>query len=188
MPSSPSVTALLAQWREGDAAALEQLIPIVYGELRRVAAAYLGRERRDHTLQPTALVHEAFIRLIGQNKIDWQNRAQFIGVAAQMMRRILVDHARARRAEKRGGGVEMVDIASIGVGEEDREYQLVALDDALRTLASFDERQVKIVEMRFFGGLTIDETAAAMGLSPATVKREWVVAKAWLHRELSAAT
>lgn len=185
MPQDPSVTVLLARWREGDRSALEELMPIVYGELRRVAASYLSGERNDHTLQPTALVHEAFIRLMGQTRVEWQNRAQFIGVAAQMMRRILVDHARAKHAEKRGGGAQMVDFDSIAVSDDEREYQLVALDDALRALATFDERQVKIVEMRFFGGLTIEETAQALDLSPATIKREWTIAKAWLHRELS---
>ncbi|MBI2213250.1 MAG: sigma-70 family RNA polymerase sigma factor [Acidobacteria bacterium] len=182
---SHDVTQLLNLWRSGDRAALEQLVPLIYDELRRVATRHLGRERAGHTLQPTALVHEAFLRLAGVSNIEWQNRAQFIGVAAEMMRRILVDYARARATEKRGGGATMVELDSDAVPGKQREAELLAVDEALKRLAEFDPRQAKIVEMRYFGGLTIEETAAAVELSPATVKREWTVARAWLHRELS---
>ena len=178
-----SVTGLLARWRAGDQAAFDQLVPIIYGELRRIASTYLSRERENHTLQPTALVNEAFLRLIGQD-VEWQNRSHFIGVAAQMMRRVLVDHARGKQALKRGGDVTMIEL-SPDVAAADREYQILALDDALQQLATLDERQAKIVELRFFGGLTIEETAEAIGVSPATVKREWTMARAWLHREIS---
>ncbi len=163
MSSAKDVTQLLTQWSGGDQAALERLLPLVYDELRRQARRYLGGERPDHTLQPTALVHEAYVRLIGQRNVKWQNRAQFFGVAAQLMRRILVDHARARAAAKRGGGASGL---------------------ALSGLAALDPVQGRVVELRFFGGLTIDETAEVLHLSPATIKREWSMAKAWLHRAL----
>ncbi len=182
---SHDVTLLLNRWKSGDRAALEQLVPLLYDELRRVAGRYLGRERVGHTLQPTALVHEAFLRLVGVSNIEWQNRAQFIGVAAEMMRRILVDYARARATEKRGGGVTLVALAATDIPGKEKGGELLAVDEALTRLAELDPRQAKIVEMRFFGGLTIEETAAAMDLSAATVKREWTIARAWLHRELS---
>lgn len=180
------VTKLLREWREGNEEALQRLIPLVYGELRSRAARYLRRERSGHTLQPTALVHEAFLRLFGQHSVEWRNRAQFFGVAAQMMRRILVDHARSKYAEKRGGvsirlDVESVEDAPTGAATVD----VIAINDALTRLASIDPDQARVVELRFFGGLTVEETAEVIGSSPRTVKREWRSAKAWLHKELS---
>jgi RNA polymerase sigma factor (TIGR02999 family) len=182
-PIEPDVTALLRQWGGGDAKALEQLMPLVYGELRRLAASYLREERPGHTLQPTALVHEAYIRLAGQREVAWQNRAHFFGIAAQMMRRILVDHARKRQAAKRDAAAWKVET---GAGAElgDRDPELLSLDAALTELESLDPRQARIVEMRFFGGLTVEETAEVTGVSPATVKREWQTARAWLAREI----
>ena len=183
--STGRVTQLLIEWQQGDERAMEALMPLLYDELRAIAEGYLRRERPGHTLQPTALVHEAFLKLVDQREASWQNRAHFIGVAAQAMRRILVDHARRRRAAKRDGGRsitldEQVAIAPAGV--VDVEW----VDEALQRLARLDERQARIVELRFFGGLNVEETAEALGISPATVKRDWVLAKAWLQRELSA--
>ena len=176
------VTALLKDWSGGDRAALERLMPLVYGELRKVAGSYLSMERPDHTLQPTALVHEAYLRLVDQRNVDWQNRAHFFAIAAKMMRRILVDHARRRRAAKRGVPALVLETAM----EEglSRDPELLALDSALSGLESLDPRQAQIVELRFFGGLTVEETAEAAGISPATVKREWRTARAWLAREI----
>jgi RNA polymerase sigma-70 factor (ECF subfamily) len=186
MTSPEVVTQLLLDWNNGDTAALDELMPLVYAELHRLAASYLSRERSDHTLQPTALVNEAYLRLIDQNSVAWQNRAQFFGIAAQMMRRILVNHARDRQADKRGGPhvlrVSLDDAISFF---EERDVNLVALDDALEALGNLDQRQSQIVELRFFGGLTIEEVAAQLHASPATVKREWTTAKLWLLRELS---
>lgn len=183
-PPDDGVTALLAAWGRGDEAARDRLVPIVYAELRRRAASYLRRERAGHTLQPTALVHEVYMRLVGQQGIPWQNRAQFYGVAAGMMRRILVDHARSRRAGKRGGGAVHVewedDLKAPGGGQVD----IAAVDDALNDLARLDPRQSQIVELRYFGGLSIEETADVLKISPATVKREWIVARAWLYRQV----
>ena len=182
-----AVTALLLRWQDGDAAALEQLLPLVYEELRRMAARQRRGERPVHTLQPTALVHEAYLRLIDVQRVDWQNRAQFFGIAAQLMRRVLVDHARARQALKRGGPAIPVSLDGFepgaptpGLGFAD----LVDLDGALTRLAALDADQARIVELRFFGGLTVEETASLVGSSPATVKRDWSSAKAWLFREL----
>jgi RNA polymerase sigma factor (TIGR02999 family) len=187
MSSPEVVTQLLNDWSKGDQTALNQLMPLVYAELRRLAASYLSRERSDHTLQPTALVNEAYLRLIDQNGV-WENRAQFFGIAAQMMRRILVNHARDRHADKRGGP----DILRVSLDDaisffEERDVNLVALDEALTRLEEMDQRQSQIVELRFFGGLTIEEVAAQLHTSPATVKREWATAKLWLLRELSRA-
>lgn len=179
------VTRLLVRWSEGDKGALEELMPLVYNELRRLANYYLQRERKDHTLQSTALVHEAFLRLIDQRDVRWQNRAHFFGVASQMIRRILVDHARAHQTAKRGGGVYTLALDDALGAEQKRDLDLVALDDALNGLASLDPQQARIVELRFFTGLTIEETAEVVGISPATVKRDWNTAKAWLFRELS---
>jgi RNA polymerase sigma factor (TIGR02999 family) len=179
------VTTLLMDWNNGQPEALEQLMPLVYDELRRIAGRYLRKERQDHTLQTTALVHEAYIRLIDQKQANWQNRAQFFGVAAQMMRRILVDHARGHTADKRGGGVAKLSLDEAIEIAEQREVDLIALDDALTTLAELDEQQCRVVELRYFGGLTVEEVAEVLKLSPATIKREWSMAKAWLHRELS---
>jgi len=178
------VTLLLKKWRAGEQRALDELIPLLQSELRNLAGGYLRKERADHTLQPTALVNEAYMRLVDQNRVQWQDRAHFIGIAAQMMRRILVDHARQRRAEKRGGMVTKVTFDEAIDSPEDRGVDVEALDEALTRLAAFDERLAKVVEARFFGGLSIDETAKVIGISPATVKREWATAKAWLYREL----
>jgi RNA polymerase sigma factor (TIGR02999 family) len=183
--ATPDVTQLLVAWNEGNQDALECLLPVVYDELRKLAKSYLRRERPDHTLQATALVHEAYLRLIDQNQVTWQNRAHFFGIAAQMMRRILVNHAEARRADKRGGGAQKLSLDEAIDLAEDRAVDLIALDDALKALAEFDPQQARIVELRYFGGLSIEETAEVVGVSPATVKREWSTAKMWLHRELS---
>ena len=180
-----NLTGLLTEWRQGDKTALETLTPLVYDELRRIAHRYMQGEREGHTLQTTALVNEAYLRLADQQKIEWQNRAHFFAVAAQMIRRILVDHARTHNAEKRGGGACKLELdEAIGVPQQ-RDLNLVALDDAMNTLAEMDPQQGRIVELRFFGGLSIEETAEVLGISPATVKRDWAVAKAWLYRDLS---
>ncbi len=186
MPSSPKeVTQLLADWRGGSHQALEELMPLVYQELHRLADHYLRRERVGHTLQATALINEAYLRIINQEAVNWQNRAHFFGVAAQMMRRILVDHARSHLYAKRGGGAQKLTInEALDVPQQERDLDLVALDDALQRLEQIDPQQSKIIELRFFGGLTIEETAEVLGISPATIKREWNWAKAWLYREL----
>src|SRR3989449_2207573 len=183
--SSQSVTGLLERWSQGDQDALEQLMPLVYDELHRLAGAYLRRERRGHTLQPTALVNEAYLRLIDQRTARWHNRAQFFGVAAQLMRRLLVDHARAHYATKRGGDRYNVSLKNIGAFGEQPDADLLALHDVLNRLAEIDPDQSRIVELRFFGGLTIEETAEVMHVSHSTVEREWKIAKAWLKRELT---
>jgi len=185
MTSPEAVTQLLLDWSKGDKAALDQLMPLVYAELHRLAASYLSRERSDHTLQPTALVNEAYLRLIKQNSVAWENRAQFFGIAAQMMRRVLVNHARDRTADKRGGHALRVSLDDAISFFEERDVNLVALDDALNGLAELDAQQSKIVELRFFGGLTIDEISLQLNISPATVKRDWSTAKLWLLREIS---
>jgi RNA polymerase sigma factor (TIGR02999 family) len=184
--SPQAVTQLLVDWGNGDRQALEKLTPLVYQELKRLAARYLRRERREHTLQSTALVHEAWLRLIDQNHVHWQNRAQFFGIAAEMIRRILIDHARNRQAAKRGDGAIKLSLDEALGAPDRRDFDLVALDDALGDLAKLDPKQGKLVELRFFAGLSIEESAEVLGVSPATVKREWAVAKAWLYRELSA--
>jgi RNA polymerase sigma factor (TIGR02999 family) len=181
----PTVTQLLSEWSKGDHAALEQLMPMVYEELRRLARSHLRRERRDHTLQATALVHEAYLRLIDQHSVSWQNRAHFLGMAAQMMRRVLVNHAVARKTSKRGGSSQKITLdEAVKIGVQ-REVDLISLDDALKELEELDSRQSRIVELRFFGGLSIEETAEALSLSPATVKREWNTAKLWLRRQIT---
>jgi len=179
-----SITDLLISSRAGNKAALDELFPLVYSELRRLAQIHLGRERPDHTLQPTALVHEAYMRLVDQRQVDWHDRAQFFGVAAQMMRRILVNHAEAHNAAKRGGLLTRVTLEESVSWDAGRELDLVSLDEALTALGALDARQARIVELRFFAGLTIDETADVLAISPATVKREWSMAKAWLRLEL----
>lgn len=179
------LTQLLEQVNAREEGALEQLMPAVYSELRRQAARYLRRERRNHTLQPTALVHEAFIKLIDQRNVRWQNRAHFFGVAAQAMRRIVVDHARARHRVKRGGIQHAVTLDEAMIAGEARSIDVLALDEALTRLAAIDERQARIVELRYFAELGVEETAEVTGLSPATVKREWSMARAWLHAELT---
>jgi len=165
--------------------ALDKLMPAVYDELRRQAARYLRRERAGHTLQTTALIHEAYVRLVDQRNVEWQNRAHFFGIAAQMMRRILVDHARTKKRAKRGGSDVKISLADATILVKEQDLDVVALDEALTRLAEIDEQQSRIVELRFFSGLTVEETAEVMGISPATVKRDWSMAKAWLHRELS---
>jgi RNA polymerase sigma-70 factor, ECF subfamily len=184
-PPSPSeVTRLLKDWSSGDSTALDQLIPIVYEELRAVAARYLRRERQDHTLQPTALVNEAYLRLIDQKQVQWQNRAHFIGVAAQMMRRILVDHAKNHNRAKRGGGARKVSLDEAVALSEERADDLVELDEALTALEAFDERKSRVVEMRYFGGLSVEETAEVLSVSVITVARDWKLAKAWLYTHI----
>ena len=185
MVETRNITQLLSAWSEGDKAALDALIPIVYDELRRQAARYLRRERPGHTLQTTALINEAYLRLIDQRAMRWQNRAQFFGIAAQLMRRILVDHARARHRAKRGGSDIRVSLTDATSVTKEPDLDLVELDEALNKLAEIDPQQSKIVELRFFSGLSVQETAAALNISPATVKRDWSVAKAWLHREIN---
>jgi RNA polymerase sigma factor (TIGR02999 family) len=182
--SGEAVTQLLLEWSAGNEQAVDELFPIVYHELRRLAASYLRRERAGHTLQPTALVHEAFLRLIDQHSVTWQNRAQFFGLAAQMMRRILVNHAMSRRAAKRGGAATSITLDEELHGYPTPSLDVIALDNALKTLADVDPREARIVELRFFGGLTVEETAVVMGVSPATVKREWATAKLFLSREI----
>jgi RNA polymerase sigma factor (TIGR02999 family) len=178
------VTGLLQAWGGGDPTALDRLVPIVYDELHRQAQRYLRRENPGHTLQTTALVHEAYLRLVDQREARWQNRAQFFGVAAQAMRRILVDHARRHQAAKRGGSAVPVPLEEGEVAAAGSGVDLVALDDALTRLATLDLQQARVVELRYFTGLGIEETAEALGISPATVKREWAMARAWLKREL----
>jgi RNA polymerase sigma factor (TIGR02999 family) len=186
MSSPPGdVTQLLLAWSDGDRAALEDLVPVVYGELRRIAGRYVRHERLDHTLQPTALVHEAYLKLIDQQRARWQNRAQFFGVAAQLMRRILVDHARTRTAAKRGGGVTPITLVDAAGASLPRGIDVLALDEVLTRLMALYPEQGRLVELRYFGGLTIEETGEAMGLSPATVKRQWAVARAWLLANLN---
>src|SRR5215467_2224200 len=183
--SQSPITELLKGWRGGDVAALDKLIPLVYDDLRRIAARQLRRERPNHTLQPTALVHEVFLKLIDQNRIQWQNRAQFFGIAAQLIRRILVDYLRAQHAEKRGGAAVTIALDE-AVAEAGRpDLDLIRLDEALNSLAARDEQQSQVVVIRFFGGLSIEETAEVLGVSASTVKRDWLAAKAWLYREMS---
>ena len=186
MPSLPSeVTRLLVNWSNGDKAALDQLIPLVQAELRRLARRYMGRENPGHTLQTSALINEAYIRLIDQQNVQWQNRAHFFAVAAQVMRHILIDHARSHHYAKRGGGAHKVPLDEAATLTDRRAAELVALDEALNSLAAFDPRKSRIIELRFFGGLSIEETAEVMKISPITVVREWRAAKAWLQREMS---
>jgi RNA polymerase sigma-70 factor (ECF subfamily) len=178
------VTVLLEQLAKGKEEVASKLIPLVYNELRRLAGGYMRRERNDHTLQPTALVHEAYLKLVEQRSVNWQSRAHFFGIAAQLMRRILVDHARGHLRDKRGGGVIPVPLDEALVFAPEQSSELVKLDQSLERLANLDPRQSKIVELRFFGGLTVEQTAEVLGISPKTVKRDWSVAKAWLHGDL----
>ena len=182
-PPSDDLTRLLLDWSKGDRAALDQLMPVVYDELRKIARGYLKRERPTHTLQPTALIHEAYVRLIAQDFPAFQSRAHFYGVAAELMRQILVDHARSHRAAKRDGGQKLA-LDDAAIFSKERAADLVALDDALAALASFDQRKSRIVELRFFGGLSVEETAEVLGVSTATIGREMRLAQAWLHREM----
>ena len=178
------VTRLLGQVRSGHQEAMEQLLPLVYDELRRLAGGYFRRERSDHTLQPTALVHEAYLKLVDQRSVQWENRGHFLGVAATLMRRILLDYARVHKAEKRGGGGQKVMLDEGMAVTELRAVEMISLDLALTKLTSMDADQGRIVELRFFGGLSVEETAEVMKISPATVKRYWASAKAWLYREI----
>lgn len=179
------ITQLLIRWNNGDESALEKLMPLVYAELRRLASNYLRRERQGHTLQPTALVNEAYLRLVDQTHANWQNRSQFYGIAAQLMRRILVDHARQRHAEKRGGSKQQRVFVSNVDGLTTRpDFDLLALHEALEELAELDPQQSKIVELKFFGGLSIEEVAQVLGVGHATVERDWKMARAWLRRKL----
>jgi RNA polymerase sigma-70 factor, ECF subfamily len=179
------VTQLLIDWSRGDQAALDKLMPLVYSELRRLASNYLRRERAGHTLQPTALVNEAYLKLVDQRNMKWQNRAQFFGISAQLMRRILVDHARQHRAAKRGGSAQQrLSITSAEGLIEQPQVDLLALNEALDELAQMDPQQSRIVELKFFGGLSIEETAEVLGIGHATVERDWKMARAWLRRQL----
>jgi len=185
MQSNEGITELLIDWSQGDQAALEKLMPLVYNELRRLASNYLRRERAGHTLQPTALVNEAYLKLIDQRNAKWQNRAHFFGISAQLMRRILVDHARQHQAVKRGGSNQQrLSITSAEQFAKQPEVDLLALNEALDELARIDPQQGRIVELKFFGGLSIDETAEVLGVSHATVERDWKMARAWLRRQL----
>ena len=183
-PSPQEVTQLLKAWSGGDEAAFEQLMPLVYEELRRVAKRYMGRERAGHTLQTTALVHEAYLRIAGQRRAQWENRSQLFAIAAQQMRRILVDYARSHGASKRGGAAVKVSLDNAMLVSRERSAAALVVDESLTKLAVLDPEQARITELRFFGGLTVEETAEVIGISPATVKREWTMAKAWLTRDL----
>ncbi|HSK72609.1 MAG TPA: sigma-70 family RNA polymerase sigma factor [Pyrinomonadaceae bacterium] len=180
------ITQFLKQWSGGDREALDQLMPLVYNELRRQASRYLRRERSNHTLQTTALINEAYLKLINQNEVKWQNRAHFFAIAAQAMRRILVDYARERNRQKRGGNEEDLPLEeAFTIAAQEKSVDLIALDEALNELAKFDERQARVVELRYFSGLSIDETAEVLGISNVTVRRDWNMAKAWLYQEIS---
>ena len=184
-PSSESITQLLTEWRDGDKTALDRLIPLVYEELRRLAHHYLRRERPGYTLQTSALVNEAYLKLVDHKGMRWQNRAHFYAVAAQAMRRILVDHARSRDAAKRGGGANLIGLDEAATAAQMQAANLLALDEALNQLALIDKRKSRIVELRYFGGMSVEETAEVIGVSPVTVMREWSSAKAWLLRAIS---
>ena len=183
--SSRPITVLLTELRKGNKAAEAELIPLVYNELHRLARHYMRGEREGHTLQTSALVNEAYLRLMGEHGVDWKNRAHFFGVSAQIMRRVLVDHARNRDAQKRGGDVQKISLENAFVYSDEQSWQVVAVHEALNKLTEWDVRQAHIVELRFFGGLSVEETAEALDLSPTTVKREFQLAKAWLYGELS---
>lgn len=184
MPSPGAVTELLRAWSDGDDGALARLTPLVETELRRLARGYMGRERRGHTLQPTALVNEAFLRLTDARQVRWQDRAHFLGISARLMRRVLVDHARARGFRKRGGGAQRVTLDEGLIASPEPALDLVALDRALEILAAADVRKSRVIELRFFGGLSVEETAEVLHVSPQTIKRDWRLAKLWLLREL----
>ena len=190
MPLSPTenVTGLLIDWSKGDQTAYERLLPLVYAELHRLAHHYMSRERADHTLQTTALINEAYVRLVDQNRTRWQNRAQFFGICAELMRRILVDYARQKRYEKRGGGAQRVSLEETALLSVEQGPDLVALDEALRELAVFDARKARVVELRFFGGLNVEQTAEVMGIHPNTVIRDWSAARSWLYKQVTIAS
>lgn len=181
------VTQILHDWSSGDTTAPERLMPLVYDELRRLARTFLSRERDSHTLQPTALVNEAYLRLVDQTRVNWQNRAHFYGIASRLMRRVLIDHARAHATEKRGGSAIRLSLDDMQVPVEERAASFVALDEAMKRLEQMDERKCKVVEMRFFGGLSDEEIAEVLGITTRTVLRDWKTARLWLYRELSEA-
>jgi len=185
--NSPNVTGLLLQWGEGDASALEQLLPLVYDELHRIARKHMGHENPGHSLQATALVNEAYMRLVDAQNIAWRDRTHFLAVSARIMRHILVDHARARRYQKRGGDAVRVVLDEALIVSNEPAQDLVALDDALAALAKFDDRKSRVIELRFFGGLSVEETASVLNVSADTVMRDWRLAKVWLQREMRAA-
>lgn len=186
MTSAPhEVSQLLRAWGDGDETAVDRLMPLVYAELRRMARQYMGRQNPGHTLQTTALVHEAYLRLVDQKEVHWQNRAHFFGVAATAMRHVLIDYARGRRAAKRGGGARPVPLDEAAAVSAERSAELLALDDALQSLAAFDQRKSRVVELRYFGGLTVEEAAEVLNVSPETVALDWRLARTWLLRELS---
>jgi RNA polymerase sigma-70 factor, ECF subfamily len=184
-PAAHQITQLLEDWSNGDNSAYDRLIPLVYDELHRLAHHYMSGERRGHTLQTTALVGEAYLRLVGQGGVRWQNRTHFLAIAARLMRRILVDHARTNARQKRGGGAQVFELDEAAIISPARSSDLVALDEALTTLAEIDPRKARVVELRFFGGLNVEETADTLGVSPNTVIRDWGMARAWLHREVT---
>ena len=187
MADSPNVTGLLLQWGNGDASALERLLPLVYDELHRIARKHMGHENAGHSLQATALINEAYLRLIDAPNVAWHDRAHFLAVSARIMRHILIDHARARRYQKRGGNAVRVTLDEALVVTDEPTQDFVALDDALKALAKFDDRKSRVIELRFFGGLTIEETASVLNVSADTVMRDWRLAKAWLQREMRTA-
>jgi RNA polymerase sigma factor (TIGR02999 family) len=184
VPLQNEITELLLAWSDGDKEALDELMPIVYDELHRLAQRQLARERAGHTLQTTALVNEAYLKLIDQKRVQWQNRSHFFAVAAKIMRRILIDYARSRQYFKRGGGLPALPLDEAIIVSQERAQEIIALDDALTALSSYDERKGRIVELRFFAGFSIEETAELLGVSPGTVMKDWTLAKAWLQREM----
>ena len=188
MPVSHSVTLLLEQWNNGDQAALDKLMPLIYEELRKMARRYMRQQNPGHTLQTTALIHETYLRMVKQKEKHFENRAHFFGVAAQAMRHILVDYARARHTEKRGGGVRPISLEETALVTPERAGELIAFDEALKELEQLSKRQSRVVELRYFGGLSVDETATVLKVSPETVMRDWTMAKTWLHRALSPAS
>ena len=188
LSSLENVTGLLLDWSNGDQSAYERLVPLVYAELHRLAHHYMSRERGDHTLQTTALVNEAYVRLVDQKRTQWQNRAQFFGICAELMRRILVDYARQHQYQKRGGGAQKIALDETAQIAEEKTADLVALDDALKQLAEFDPRKARVVELRFFGGLNVEETAEVMGIHANTVIRDWSAARSWLYQAVTSDT
>jgi RNA polymerase sigma-70 factor, ECF subfamily len=188
MSSTHSVTQLLEQWNHGDREALEKLMPLIYGELKKMARRYMRQQNPDHTLQTTALIHEAYLRMVKQKEKHFENRAHFLGIAAQAMRHILVDYARERHTAKRGGGARPISLEEAALVTQERAAEVIALDDALKELEELSKRQSRVVELRYFGGLSVKETAAVLEVSPDTVMRDWTMAKTWLHRALSPAS
>ena len=184
-PNTPDITQYLQEWRSGNSLAIEEMLPFVYNELRLIAKRYRSKEKAEHTFQTTELINEAYLKLVDQSGTDWQNRSHFFAVASRVMRNLLVDHARAKNYQKRGSGAEKVNIDDVALFAEQPDENILALDDALNRLAKFDERKSRIVELRYFGGLSAEETGEVLGVSEITVKREWLKAKAWLYSELA---